>query len=174
MAREKKPKTKKEQAESMLEYTYRDMGQEYLMRKKMWRAVVIAVLLGIALIVFVALYMSERQVVQATYQLNYAKSLEIMLYDIDNYRNADGDLDLRYRMILSDASAASSFGFLIEDFDDEQKAMNELYTVLLKYPEQSQKRMEEIEVLISDVLETKDDAYKHIEEFVLDIDKKGY
>ena len=45
---QKKPKTnKKDDPRNLVEYTYRDLGQEYLMRRKMWRAIVMAILMGI-------------------------------------------------------------------------------------------------------------------------------
>ena len=52
MSREKKTK-KRDSVENMVAYTYRDSGQEYLMRQKMVRAIVISVILAIALTVFV-------------------------------------------------------------------------------------------------------------------------
>ena len=70
----RKPK-KKDEAQKMLEYTYRDSGQEYLMRQKMLRAIVIAIILGIALTVFIALYVAETKRVQETYRAQYNKSL---------------------------------------------------------------------------------------------------
>ena len=99
----RKPK-KKDEAQKMLEYTYRDSGQEYLMRQKMLRAIVIAIILGIALTVFIALYVAE------TYRAQYNKSLIAVLEDIHSYQNADGDFELRYRMLVSDMASANSFG----------------------------------------------------------------
>ena len=105
MSREKKTK-KRDSVENMVAYTYRDSGQEYLMRQKMVRAIVISIILAIALTVFVALYVSETRRVQETYRAQYDKALINVLEDIHSYQNADGDFELRYRMIVSDMSVA--------------------------------------------------------------------
>lgn len=169
----KKPK-KKDEAQKMLEYTYRDSGQEYLMRQKMLRAIVIAIILGIALTVFIALYVAETKRVQETYRAQYNKSLIAVLEDIHSYQNADGDFELRYRMLVADMSAANSFAFLLDDFTERQKSINGLYTVVIKYPEQTQKRIDEVEVIIADLAANLDKGYDEMDEFVASIDLKGF
>jgi hypothetical protein len=169
----KKPK-KKDDAQKMLEYTYRDSGQEYLMRQKMLRAIVIAIILGIALTVFIALYVAETKRVQETYRAQYNKSLIAVLEDIHSYQNADGDFELRYRMLVADMSTANSFAFLLDDFTERQKSINGLYTVVIKYPEQTQKRIDEVEVIIADLTANLDKGYDEMDEFVASIDLKGF
>lgn len=169
----KKPK-KKDDAQKMLEYTYRDSGQEYLMRQKMLRAIVIAIILGIALTVFIALYVAETKRVQETYRAQYNKSLIAVLGDIHSYQNADGDFELRYRMLVADMSTANSFAFLLDDFTERQKSINGLYTVVIKYPEQTQKRIDEVEVIIADLTANLDKGYDEMDEFVASIDLKGF
>ena len=133
----KKEKTNKEQVQKMIEYTYRDSGQEYLMRQKMLRAIVLAIVLAIALVVFIALYVAEKHKIQETYRTKYQKALIDVAADVDSYRNADGDFDLRYRMLISDMATANSFAFLLEDFTEQQKTVNGFYTVVIKYPQQT-------------------------------------
>ncbi|MBR3636661.1 MAG: hypothetical protein IKN45_01945 [Lachnospiraceae bacterium] len=169
----RKPK-KKDEAQKMLEYTYRDSGQEYLMRQKMLRAIVIAIILGIALTVFIALYVAETKRVQETYRAQYNKSLIAVLEDIHSYQNADGDFELRYRMLVSDMASANSFAFLLNDFTERQKSINGLYTVVIKYPEQTQKRIDEVEVIFADLTANLDKGYDEMDEFVASIDLKGF
>ena len=169
----RKPK-KKDEAQKMLEYTYRDSGQEYLMRQKMLRAIVIAIILDIALTVFIALYVAETKRVQETYRAQYNKSLISVLEDIHSYQNADGDFELRYRMLVSDMASANSFAFLLNDFTERQKSINGLYTVVIKYPEQTQKRIDEVEVIFADLTANLDKGYDEMDEFVASIDLKGF
>lgn len=169
----RKPK-KKDDAQKMLEYTYRDSGQEYLMRQKMLRAIVIAIILGIALTVFIALYVAETKRVQETYRAQYNKSLISVLEDIHSYQNADGDFELRYRILVADMSSANSFAFLLDDFTERQKSINGLYTVVIKYPEQTQKRIDEVEVIFADLTANLDKGYDEMDEFVASIDLKGF
>ena len=174
MAKEKNQKTNREQAEELLKYTYRDSGQEYLMRQKMLRAIVLAVVLAIALVVFIALYVAERHRIQETYRLKYQKALIDVAADVDSYRNADGDFELRYRMIVADMATANSFAFLLDDFTEQQKSVNGFYTVIIKYPQQSRERMDEIAAIFADLNANLDKGYTEMDEFVESINLKGY
>lgn len=170
----KKEKTNKEQVQKMIEYTYRDSGQEYLMRQKMLRAIVLAIVLAIALVVFIALYVAEKHKIQETYRTKYQKALIDVAADVDSYRNADGDFDLRYRMLIADMSTANSFAFLLEDFTEQQKTVNGFYTVVIKYPQQTRARMDEIAAIFADLNANLDKGYTEMDEFVESIDLKGY
>ena len=175
MAKKKDKKdNKKDALQGMIDYTYRDMGQEFIMRRKMLRAIVLMIITMIALVVFIALYIDERQKVQETYRKQYVKAIETADDEIKGYLNADGDLDYRYRMIFTSMAEARVFAFLRKDFVDNQKSINELYTVFLKYPDQTRERMEEVKVLLDDILSEKREAYDNINEFVDSIYKKGY
>lgn len=165
---------KKDTPEKMLEYTYRDMGQEFIMRRKMWRAIVIAIALGVALVVFVALYINAMRRVQETYRAQLMRNLENLSYDIEEYMNADGDFELRYRMLVSDMTGVDSFAFLLEDYVEEQKSINELYTCFIKYPEQMREKLPEVKESVDGILNTEDDAFEKMDKIVESIDKKGF
>ena len=173
MSREKKTK-KRDSVENMVAYTYRDSGQEFLMRQKMVRAIVISIILAIALTVFVALYVSETRRVQETYRAQYDKALINVLEGIHSYQNADGDFELRYRMIVSDMSVANAFAFLLKDFTERQKSVNELYTVFIKYPDQTRERIDEVEAIFADLTANLDKGYEEMDDFVASIDLKGF
>ena len=165
---------KKDSTANMLEYTYRDSGQEFIMKRKMVRAIFIAILTIIALVVFIALYIAETHRVQETYRAQYSKAMESVVDDMLNYENADGDFDLRYRMILADMSAANSFIFLLDDMVDKQKTINGIYTVILKYPEQVKERMPELRAIMQNITANLDSGYDEIDAFIETINLKGY
>ena len=168
-------KTKKpSDAKGMIEYTYRDMGQEYLMKRKTVRAVVIAILTALALVVFIALYVDECKIVRETYHEQYTIMLRQVLEDIDSYQNAEGDLEFRYRRLTADMNTEASFLFLLDEMEEEQKAIQELYTVVLRYPVQTAEGLEEIKTALNDILANLDKGYDEVRSFVDGIDKKGY
>ena len=175
--KEKKNKkmSKREASKNMMEYTYRDLGQEFIMRRKMWRAIVFAIMVTIALTVFIALFISEKNKVQETYRLQYTESIKNMVYDIESYENADGDFDLRYNMLLTDAAVANSFVFLIDDYVDRQRSINELYTCLLKYPNQMKPKLSELKEILTGIANSEDEDgnYQKMDELVESIDKLG-
>ncbi|SKA69948.1 hypothetical protein SAMN02745111_01951 [Eubacterium uniforme] len=166
---------KNNSVDTMLHYTARDYGQEYIMKRKMIRAIFIAIMLAIALIVFIALYMDQAGRVQETYRTKYTKSLETVVFDLDDYKNAEADYELRYRMILADMSNANAFAFLLDDFEKEQKSINGLYTCFLKYPQQMQQRIDEVKEILEKILNVNNkDSYEGIDKFVDTINLKGY
>ncbi len=172
MAKEKKEK--KNKRDELLKYTARDIGQEYIMKRKMLSAIFWAIILAIALVVFIALYVEESHRIQETYRTNYIRAIETLQDDINSYVNAEGDKDFWYRMVVADMSTVNSFSFLIDDFTEEQKCINGLYTVLLKYPQQSTERMDEIQAILDDVLANLDKGYVEMAEFVESVNKKGF
>jgi len=166
---------KNNSANTMLQYTARDYGQEYIMKRKMIRAIVIAIFLAIALIVFVALYIDQSRRVQETYRTQYQKAIEDVVYDLDDYGTAEGDYELRYRMIVGDMSNVNEFAFLLEDFEEEQKSINSLYTCFLKYPQQMQEKIEDVKKVLENIMNASNkDSYEKIDKFVDTINLKGY
>ena len=170
MSRTKKPRD----AKDMVEYTYRDLGQEYLMKRKTVRAVVAAIITSLALIVFIALYVEECKVVQETYREQYTVMLRQVVEDIESYQNAEGDLDFRYRRLTADMNTAASFLILLDELEEEKVAVQELYTVVLRYPVQTAEGLEDIKIAVNDILANLDKGYDEVRSFVEGIDKKGY
>lgn len=170
MRRTKKPND----AKGMIEYTYRDLGQEYLMKRKTVRAVVFSIITALALVVFIALYVDECKLVQETYREQYTVMLRQVVEDVESYQNAEGDLEFRYRRLTADMNTAASFLFLLNEMEEEKKAIQELYTVFLRYPVQTADGLEEIKTAINDILASLDKGYDEVRSFVDGIDKKGY
>ncbi|WP_295078934.1 hypothetical protein [Ruminococcus sp.] len=144
------------------------------MKRRMISAIILFIITFIALLVFIALYMDEVRRVQETYRNQYRTSLGDVIEDIGSYRNGEGDMELRYRRILSDMSGATSFVFLIDDLGDEKKVINEVNTCIMKYPEQMRSKLDELETALQDILDGLDKGYDEAKALVDSIDKQGY
>lgn len=143
----------------------------------MIRAIVLFLISLIALLVFIGLYIDERNRVQETYRTQFNSYLVKASSSIDSYLNAEGDLPLRYRRILSDVSSADSFAFVMTGLTEDQKrSINELHACLLKYPEQMQdlKRLQAMRTALTDMSQNLDKGFDEAAELVAAIDKKGF
>lgn len=153
------------------------MTQEHIMKKKMHLALWISGITFTALLIFIGLYIDETRKVQKTYREQFNACLAHTADSVESYLDAEGDWDLRYRRILSDISSADSFAFLLENLTEEQKiAVNELHTIVLKYPEQMKEteRLEALLQTVTDLQENLDKGFQEAEELVSTIDKKGH
>lgn len=153
------------------------MTQEKLMKKRMIRAIVLLVIALIALMTFIGLYIDQKQRVQETYRIQFHAYLEKASAAIDSYLDAEGDLPLRYRRILSEVSSADAFAFIMTGLTEDQKrAFNQLHACLLKYPEQMQekKRLEDMRTSINDIHDDLDKGFIEASAIVASIDKKGF
>ena len=152
------------------------MTQEKLIKQRMFIRTILFSITVIALVVFIALYADEKRRVQETYQNRYEANMERVQEDILSYLEAEGDYEMRYTRLLADMSTAKEFAFLIHQFDDKQIIINEMYTVLLKYPEQMQEeeRLKEMYTAVSDILKHLDKGYAEAERLVDDVDKQGH
>lgn len=144
------------------------------MKRRMISAIVLFLITFAALLVFIALYMDEVKRVQETYKRQYRTGLKDVITDIESYKNAEGDLELRYMRIVSNMSSANAFAFLIDDLDDEKKTMNEVSVCLIKYPEQMRGKLDELETAVNDILDDLDKGYDEAQALVDSINKKGY
>ena len=150
------------------------MGQEELMKKRMIRARIFASITIIALIVFIALYVDAMRRIQETYRRQYITEMGHLSRDISYYLEAEGDHELRYRMIISDVSCANSYLFLLDDHEKQQITINEIRTCLVKYPEQMSGKMKELQTAVDDIIAELDKGYKEADELVDSINKKGH
>lgn len=144
------------------------------MKRRMISAIILFLITFVALLVFIALYMDEVKRVQETYKRQYRTGLDDVITDIESYKNAEGDLELRYMRIVSDMSGANAFVFLIEDLDEEKKTMNEVSVCLIKYPEQMKEKLDELEIAVNDILDDLDKGYDEARALVDSINKQGY
>lgn len=153
------------------------MTQEKIMKGRMIRAIVLFVITLIALLIFIGLYIDETHRVQETFRAQFNNYLIKTSANIDSYLDAEGDLPLRYRRILSDYSSANSFAFVMTGLTDDQKrTVNELQTCMMKYPEQIQKKetLEDIRTAVTDMSQNLDKGYDEAAKVVDSINKKGF
>ena len=122
------------------------VNQEKIMKRKMISAIIWAIILLIALLVFIGL---------------------------DTYFSRKIDYDLHYNMVISDLGSARSFVFLIDDYSERQKAINELHYCFVKYPKQMKTRLEAVNQGLKDIVDNLDKGYDEIREVVDSIEKKG-
>ena len=80
MSKEKKT-NKANKADEMFKYTSRDLGQEYIMKKRMVAAIFALIIALAALAVFIALYIDALRRVQETYRTQYRKCIELVIYE---------------------------------------------------------------------------------------------
>ena len=117
--------------------------------------------------------MDKSDEVRKTYIAKYMENLSAASEEIDTYLESGKDLPTRYNMILSDMGAARSLVFLIDDYTEEQKAINELHYCFVKYPEQMQGKLEDVKKALDHITENLDKGYKEVNEIVDSVDKKG-
>jgi len=149
------------------------LNQEAIMKRKMIRAIILLIITFIALLVFIGLYIDERKQVQKTYRRQYNTELGHVSGEIEGYLNAEGGHDTRYSMIISYMSSANSFAFLLNGFEEQQKAVNEITFSLIKYPEQMANKMEDLKKAVDDILDGLDKGYDELREIVSGLDKQG-
>lgn len=150
------------------------MNQEKIMKRKMISAIVLCIITSIALLVFIGLYVDETKRVQETYRKQYKVELNHVIKEADSYIENGGDLDLRYRRIISYMSCAGSYAFLIDEFTEEQVIITQFSTCLIKYPEQMKGKMEDIKTACEDMYADLDKGYDEAEEIINSVDLKGY
>ena len=151
------------------------MGQEELMKRRMVRAIVLLVIAIISLVIFIGLYVDEKRRVQETYRAQFKQSMLHVSEDIGDYLNGESDYDMRYMRVACDMGSANSFAFLIENFTEQRKTVNRLYTVLLKYPDQMNDRaqLEKVKAAAEGMADGLSTGYEEAQAIVDAIDKKG-
>lgn len=150
------------------------MNQEKIMKRRMITAIILLIITLIALLVFIGLYIDETHRVQETYRKQFKTELGHAREEITSYLDSEGDHELRYRRIISYVSSANGFAFLIDDFTDEQKTINEINTCLMKYPQQMEGKLEELNAAFDDIISDLDKGYDKVDEIVASIDKLGH
>lgn len=173
MAKDKKDK-KNKKSNDAITYSTSDLGQEFIMKRKMVAAIIFMVMAFAALAVFIGLYIDETKRAQETFYIQYHKCIETTIADIESYNNAEADFDFKYRRIVADMSSVNSFAFLLEMPEEHKKTINEFYTIYLKYPEQMSDKMEDAKTALEDINANLDKGYEEADELISSIDLKGY
>ena len=174
MSRKKKQQQEQTAEQMLIDPKYDRLGQDALMKRRMVNAYILLVIVFIALRVFIGLYLDEKRRVQETYRAQYKINLKHVSEDIEAYLDGEADKEMRYWRLTSDMSSVNSFAFLIEDFEDQQKTINEVYSCLIKYPEQMPERLEDLNTAIEDIYSDLDKGYEEADAVVASVDKLGH
>ena len=149
------------------------MNQEKIMKMKMVSAIIIAIAAIVVAFIFGGLYYDQKKQNRLEYIDKYEENISQAAKEIDTYLEKKTDYDIHYNMILSDLGAARSLIFLVDDYTDKQKPVNELHYCFVKYPEQMKEKLKETSKALKDISANLDKGYKEAQEIVDSIDKKG-
>ena len=149
------------------------MNQEKIMKAKMVTAIFIALAAVVAVFVFAGLYFDQRSMNRLEYIDQYENNILLAAQEIDKYNEKQTDYDLHYNMVLSDLGAARSIIFLIDDYTEKQKIINELHYCFVKYPNQMREKLDDSSKALHDIADHLDKGYDEAKEIVDSINKLG-
>ena len=149
------------------------MNQEKIMKAKMVTAILIALAAVVAVFVFAGLYFDQRRMNRLEYIDQYENNILLAAEEIDKYNEKQTDYDLHYNMVLSDLGAARSIIFLIDDYTEKQKIINELHYCFVKYPNQMREKLDDSSKALHDIADHLDKGYDEAKEIVDSINKLG-
>ena len=149
------------------------MNQEKIMKAKMVTAITFAIAAAIAAFIFAGLYFDQLKYNRLVYIEQYEKSLTAAAEEIEKYSEKQTDFDLYYNLILSETGAARAMVFLVEDYTEQQKAINEIHYCLVKYPLQMKDKLTETAQAFRDIAAHLDKGYDEVREIVASVDKLG-
>ena len=149
------------------------MNQEKIMKAKMVTAIFIALAAVVAVLVFAGLYFDQRRINRLEYIDQYENNILLAAQEIDKYNEKQTDYDLHYNMVLSDLGAARSIIFLIDDYTEKQKIINELHYCFVKYPNQMREKLDDSSKALHDIADHLDKGYDEAKEIVDSINKLG-
>ena len=149
------------------------MNQEKIMKAKMVTAIFIALAAVVAVLVFAGLYFDQRRMNRLEYIDQYENNILLAAQEIDKYNEKQTDYDLHYNMVLSDLGAARSIIFLIDDYTEKQKIINELHYCFVKYPNQMREKLDDSSKALHDIADHLDKGYDEAKEIVDSINKLG-
>lgn len=149
------------------------MNQEKIMKAKMVTAIFIALAAVVAVFVFAGLYFDQRRINRLEYIDQYENNILLAAQEIDKYNEKQTDYDLHYNMVLSDLGAARSIVFLIDDYTEKQKIINELHYCFVKYPNQMREKLDDSSKALHDIADHLDKGYDEAKEIVDSINKLG-
>ena len=149
------------------------MNQEKIMKAKMVTAIFIALAAVIAVFVFAGLYFDQRSMNRLEYIDQYENNILLAAEEIDKYNEKQTDYDLHYNMVLSDLGAARAIIFLIDDYTEKQKIINELHYCFVKYPNQMREKLDDSSKALHDIADHLDKGYDEAKEIVDSINKLG-
>ena len=149
------------------------MNQEKIMKAKMVTAIIIAVASMIAAFIFAGLYFDQIKKNRLEYIAQYEENISLAAEELDKYIEKQTDYDLHYNMVLSDLGAARSIIFLVDDYTDKQKIINEIHYCFVKYPVQMKEKLEESAQAFHDIADHLDKGYEEAQAIIDSVDGLG-
>lgn len=149
------------------------MNQEKIMKAKMITAILIAIVSLTAVFIFAGLYFDQCQKNRLAYIEQYEKNIAQAAEEIDMYLEKQTDYDLHYSMVISDLGAARATIFLVDDYTEKQKLINEIHYCFVKYPEQMRDKLDESAQAFHDIADHLDKGYDEVQAIIDSMDKLG-
>lgn len=149
------------------------MNQEKIMKAKMITAILIAVLSLIAIFVFAGLYFDQRQKNRLEYIGQFEANISEAADEIDKYIEKKTDYDIHYNMVISDIGAARAMIFMVDDYSEKQKIINEIHYCFIKYPEQMKDKLPEVSQAFHNIADHLDKGFEEAELITESVDKLG-
>lgn len=143
------------------------------MKAKMITAIIVAVVSVFSIFVFAALYVDQSQKNRLEYIGQFEKNILNAAEEIDKYYEKNTDYDLHYNMIISDVGAARAMIFMVEEYTDKQKIINEIHYCLIKYPEQMKEKLPEASQAFHDIANHLDKGFEEVQKITDTIDRLG-
>lgn len=143
------------------------------MKAKMITAIIVAVVSVFSIFVFAALYVDQSQKNRLEYIGQFEKNILNAAEEIDKYYEKNTDYDLHYNMIISDVGAARAMIFMVDEYTDKQKIINEIHYCLIKYPEQMKEKLPEASQAFHDIANHLDKGFEEVQKITDTIDRLG-
>lgn len=143
------------------------------MKAKMITAIIVAFVSVFSIFVFAALYVDQSQKNRLEYIGQFEKNILNAAEEIDKYYEKNTDYDLHYNMIISDVGAARAMIFMVEEYTDKQKIINEIHYCLIKYPEQMKEKLPEVSKAFHDIANHLDKGFEEVQKITDTIDRLG-
>ncbi len=143
------------------------------MKAKMITAIFVAIASIIAIFVFAGLYFDQLQKNRLEYIGHFESSISDAAEEIDKYLGTDADYELHYNMIISHLGAARNMIFLVDDYTEKQKVINEIHFCFIKYPEQMKDKLPEVSEAFHNIADHLDKGYDELKLITESVDKLG-
>lgn len=143
------------------------------MKAKMITAIFVAIASIIAIFVFAGLYFDQLQKNRLEYIGQFESSISDAAEEIDKYLGTDADYELHYNMIISNLGAARNMIFLVDDYTEKQKVINEIHFCFIKYPEQMKDKLPEVSEAFHNIADHLDKGYDELKLITESVDKLG-
>lgn len=149
------------------------MNQEKIMKAKMITAILIAIMSLFAIFVFARLYFDQLQKNRLEYIGQFEKSISQAAEEIDKYTEKKTDYDIHYNMVISDLGAARAMIFMVDDYTEKQKVINEIHYCFVKYPQQMKEKLTDASQAFHNIADHIDSGYDELRLITESVNKLG-